>query len=249
MFEAEGRDSPAGPLRTSRPINSHAFVGGISRFNCMQHHGGEGMVKTCEHAVHRPRFVRRMRRIRHSHAGSSDPQAAPTIVPACKANRFSSRREITGLPWSRRVDQLPVPPRSTTGVISIHVFPSRASVKRPPPAIRFQPHSREPSEPRDGWELLLVGDLSEKQNELTETLLDVAAGSRGTIYFDSNGGSAYVGITLAGLIRLRNWMSRRSCWENARLPRCCRFRPVGSATCWAVRRSISTPCIGRAKRM
>jgi ATP-dependent Clp protease protease subunit len=102
------------------------------------------------------------------------------------------------------VDQLPFSTPVDDRGLRPQFFPSRASVKRPPPAIRFQPHSREPSEPRDGWELLLVGDLSEKQNELTETLLDVAAGSRGTIYFDSNGGSAYVGITLAGLIRLRN---------------------------------------------
>jgi ATP-dependent Clp protease, protease subunit len=77
-------------------------------------------------------------------------------------------------------------------------------VKTPPATTRFRPHVRENAEPRDGWEIPLIGDLSDKQNELTEALLGVAAGSRGTIYFDSNGGSAYVGITLAGLIRLRN---------------------------------------------
>lgn len=36
-----------------------------------------------------------------------------------------------------------------------------------------------------------------------EKLIELAPGSRGTIYFDSNGGSAYVGMTLASLIKLR----------------------------------------------
>ena len=38
---------------------------------------------------------------------------------------------------------------------------------------------------------------------LLERLLEVPPRSRGTIYFDSCGGSAYAGISLAGLIRLR----------------------------------------------
>ena len=60
-----------------------------------------------------------------------------------------------------------------------------------------------PAELRDGWELMICGDLSDKQLELTERLVSVPARSRGTIFFDSCGGSAYVGLGLAALIRLR----------------------------------------------
>ena len=60
-----------------------------------------------------------------------------------------------------------------------------------------------PAEPRDGWEIMICGDLSDKQLELTERLVSVPAQSRGTIFFDSCGGSAYVGLGLAALIRLR----------------------------------------------
>lgn len=51
--------------------------------------------------------------------------------------------------------------------------------------------------------MVIAGDLTEKQADLLNDLLEVAEGSRGTIYFDSCGGSAYTGISLAGLIRLR----------------------------------------------
>lgn len=60
-----------------------------------------------------------------------------------------------------------------------------------------------PAETRDGWEVMICGDLSDKQLELTERLVSVPAASRGTIFFDSCGGSAYVGLGLAALIRLR----------------------------------------------
>ncbi len=58
-------------------------------------------------------------------------------------------------------------------------------------------------EARGGWELMICGDLSDKELELTERLVSVPARSRGTIFFDSCGGSAYVGLGLAALIRLR----------------------------------------------
>jgi ATP-dependent protease ClpP protease subunit len=58
-------------------------------------------------------------------------------------------------------------------------------------------------EPRDDWEVVLCGDLTDKQIELTERLVTVPRRSRGTIFFDSCGGSAYVGLALAALIRLR----------------------------------------------
>jgi len=53
------------------------------------------------------------------------------------------------------------------------------------------------------WEVAIAGDLTDKQNDLLDRLLELPYGSRGTIYFDSCGGSAYVGISLAGIIRLR----------------------------------------------
>ncbi|GAB4141692.1 MAG: hypothetical protein Tsb009_11530 [Planctomycetaceae bacterium] len=55
----------------------------------------------------------------------------------------------------------------------------------------------------DHWEIPLFGDLSEKQSELFSRLVEVPRKSRGTIYFDSNGGSVYTGLALASLIRLR----------------------------------------------
>ncbi len=55
----------------------------------------------------------------------------------------------------------------------------------------------------DDWEIGIVGDVTDKQPELVGQLLDVPRNSRGTIFFDSCGGSAYVGLALASLIRLR----------------------------------------------
>ncbi|MGH7127111.1 MAG: ClpP family protease [Planctomycetaceae bacterium] len=75
--------------------------------------------------------------------------------------------------------------------------------------IRAYPRSAFPSSngrPRDAaedWELAIYGDLTDKQQDLIGRLLDVPRNSRGTIFFDSCGGSAYVGLGLASLIRLR----------------------------------------------
>ena len=76
-------------------------------------------------------------------------------------------------------------------------------VKRSPP-----PESFERSEKQADWEVVIAGDLTDKHNDLLERLVEVPARSRGTIYFDSSGGSAYVGISLAGLIRLRGLRAR-----------------------------------------
>lgn len=54
-----------------------------------------------------------------------------------------------------------------------------------------------------GWELVICGDLTDKQFDLLDRLASVPRGSRGTIWFDSCGGSAYVGLSLASMIRLR----------------------------------------------
>ncbi len=53
------------------------------------------------------------------------------------------------------------------------------------------------------WEVVLSGDLIEKSGDLAEKLMSVPRRSRGVIWFDSGGGSVYVGLALASLIRLR----------------------------------------------
>lgn len=51
--------------------------------------------------------------------------------------------------------------------------------------------------------MALFGDLSEKQADLLSRLVEVPRNSRGTIFFDTGGGSVYTGLALASLIRLR----------------------------------------------
>lgn len=53
------------------------------------------------------------------------------------------------------------------------------------------------------WELAINGDLTDKQHELISSLIEVPRRSRGIIWFDSGGGSVYVGLALCSLIRLR----------------------------------------------
>lgn len=53
------------------------------------------------------------------------------------------------------------------------------------------------------WEIAICGDLTDKQPDLIGHLTEVPRRSRGILYFDSCGGSAYVGLALASLIRLR----------------------------------------------
>lgn len=55
----------------------------------------------------------------------------------------------------------------------------------------------------DGWEIVIAGDLSDKQTDLEELLCEVSRGSRGTFYFDSPGGSVFTGLALATLVRIR----------------------------------------------
>lgn len=53
------------------------------------------------------------------------------------------------------------------------------------------------------WEIVISGELVDKEGQLHEKLLELPRNSHGTIFFDSCGGSAYVGLALASLIRLR----------------------------------------------
>ncbi|MFV0445487.1 MAG: ATP-dependent Clp protease proteolytic subunit [Planctomycetaceae bacterium] len=87
--------------------------------------------------------------------------------------------------------------------------PSPPPAEEGPPASRIQRYpavaaglngDRPP--PRD-WEVVLSGDLTDKQADLVEKLAEVPRNSRGTIYFDSCGGNVFVGLSLATLIRLR----------------------------------------------
>ncbi len=75
---------------------------------------------------------------------------------------------------------------------------------KPYPAAAFAPRASQPAAGIGGqWEMAITGDLTDKQAELIGQLIEVPPRSRGTIFFDSCGGSAYVGLALASLIRLR----------------------------------------------
>ncbi len=80
---------------------------------------------------------------------------------------------------------------------------------------RNRPAERRPIRPYPGpangsvppveqdWELVLAGELSDRQGDLTDKLVSVPRHSRGILYFDSCGGNVFVGLALASLIRLR----------------------------------------------
>jgi ATP-dependent Clp protease protease subunit len=79
-----------------------------------------------------------------------------------------------------------------------------------PPIQRVKPYPAVANSGRSGgehaqrdWELAIHGDLTDKQSDLVARMLEVPRRSRGIIFFDSCGGSAYVGLALASLIRLR----------------------------------------------
>jgi ATP-dependent protease ClpP protease subunit len=52
-------------------------------------------------------------------------------------------------------------------------------------------------------ELAICGDLTEREGELSDKLLEVPPGGECVLYFNSPGGSAYVALSLSGLIALR----------------------------------------------
>src|SRR5437016_1480380 len=61
--------------------------------------------------------------------------------------------------------------------------------------------SKRPKE--NDWEIGIFGDLTDKQTELFQQLMEVPRNSHGTIFFDSGGGSIYCGLALATIIKLR----------------------------------------------
>lgn len=74
-------------------------------------------------------------------------------------------------------------------------------ILRPYPSVAAFPPAQSPL--GGDWELAIYGDLTDKQPDLINKLVEVPRRSRGTIFFDSCGGSAYVGLGLASIIRLR----------------------------------------------
>lgn len=52
-------------------------------------------------------------------------------------------------------------------------------------------------------EIAITGDLTEREAEITDRLLEIEPGGRCTLYFDSPGGSPYCAMSLMTLIRLR----------------------------------------------
>jgi ATP-dependent protease ClpP protease subunit len=52
-------------------------------------------------------------------------------------------------------------------------------------------------------EIAFTGDLTEHEHDLTDKLLSIPPGGECLIYFDSPGGSAYAGLALMSLIKLR----------------------------------------------
>jgi ATP-dependent protease ClpP protease subunit len=53
-------------------------------------------------------------------------------------------------------------------------------------------------------EIAFTGDLTERENDLTQHLLDVPPGGSCLLYFDSPGGNPYVGLSLMSLMLLRD---------------------------------------------
>lgn len=74
------------------------------------------------------------------------------------------------------------------------------SLRTDPPPSRAVPFNTTSTSP---WELAICGDLTDRQSDLFQELIELPRRSRGLIYFDSCGGSAYAGLGLASLIRLR----------------------------------------------
>ncbi|HVX09635.1 MAG TPA: ATP-dependent Clp protease proteolytic subunit [Pirellulales bacterium] len=52
-------------------------------------------------------------------------------------------------------------------------------------------------------EIAFTGDLTERESDLTDQLLDVPPGGSCLMYFDSPGGNPYVGLSLMSLMMLR----------------------------------------------
>ncbi|MBL8819249.1 MAG: ATP-dependent Clp protease proteolytic subunit [Planctomyces sp.] len=72
---------------------------------------------------------------------------------------------------------------------------------RSSPALQW--HLSDENRSKVPWEIVLCGDLTDRQADLLDRLTEVPPRSRGILYFDSCGGSVYTGLALATLIRTR----------------------------------------------
>lgn len=114
----------------------------------------------------------------------------------------------------------------------------------PPPGAWALSSSAKDSE----WEAGIFGDLTDKQTELFQQLLEVPRNSRGTIFFDSGGGSIYCGLALATLIKLRGLRAVGVVAGNVPRRRFCRLRRVSDDSSRPIRPCCFTRFVGKAKR-
>jgi ATP-dependent protease ClpP protease subunit len=66
-------------------------------------------------------------------------------------------------------------------------------------AVTFMPSAR----PSELPEIAFTGDLTEHEHDLTDKLLSIPPQGECVLYFDSPGGSAYAGLALMSLMKLR----------------------------------------------
>ena len=81
--------------------------------------------------------------------------------------------------------------------------PQKRRLNSYPPVAQPQHGLRAGNGASADWEISICGELTEKQADFFSRLLEVPRQSSGTIFFDSCGGSAYAGLGLASVIRLR----------------------------------------------
>ena len=70
--------------------------------------------------------------------------------------------------------------------------------------MRYQVRRMEKPDREGPVEIAMTGDLTENQGDVIAKLLEVEPGSSCIVYFDSEGGSAYSGISLASMILFRD---------------------------------------------
>lgn len=65
------------------------------------------------------------------------------------------------------------------------------------------PEENEAEEPSGPLEIAVVGELTERESDICEKLLEVPVGGECILYFNSPGGSSYAALSLMSLIHLR----------------------------------------------
>jgi ATP-dependent Clp protease protease subunit len=70
--------------------------------------------------------------------------------------------------------------------------------------VMTEPETPEDILPLGPLEIAICGDLTEREADITEKILDAPPGSECVLYFNSPGGAAYTAYSLASLLILRN---------------------------------------------